>query len=334
MSIDMTTVKQIMHNNKEVSKIEDLNGNILWQLAPQKVLQSITLSGYTTTFNVGNTFSYGGTVTALYSDGTTADVTANTTFSGYNMSSAGTQTVTASYTEAGVTQTATYSITVYKVLSSIALSGQTTSLNRGATFSFGGTVTATYNDGSTANVTSSTTFSGYNMSKSGTYTVTASYTYRSVTKTATYTLTVNKVWTQIWSGSKESYARAYYSSWTNYTAGGVIKTINTTSYGTASGVKARVTFSFSASGKGGTSFTPSNKTSPVTFTGIGSAHNSFIRAQGTASNAAYYASAYCNYTVSGTTGTFQLYVGRNSSTAASNQEYYAQVTVTKIELYY
>lgn len=31
MAIDMTTVKQIMHNNKEVAKIEDSLGNILWQ---------------------------------------------------------------------------------------------------------------------------------------------------------------------------------------------------------------------------------------------------------------------------------------------------------------
>lgn len=31
MAIDMTTVKQIMHNNKEVAKIEDGLGNILWQ---------------------------------------------------------------------------------------------------------------------------------------------------------------------------------------------------------------------------------------------------------------------------------------------------------------
>lgn len=31
MSIDMTTVKQIMHNNKEVIKIEDTNGNTLWE---------------------------------------------------------------------------------------------------------------------------------------------------------------------------------------------------------------------------------------------------------------------------------------------------------------
>ena len=48
MSIDMTTVKQIMHNNKEVAKIEDLGGNILWQKVSAKVLQSITLAGYTT----------------------------------------------------------------------------------------------------------------------------------------------------------------------------------------------------------------------------------------------------------------------------------------------
>lgn len=31
MAIDMTTVKQIMHNNKEVAKIEDGLGNVLWQ---------------------------------------------------------------------------------------------------------------------------------------------------------------------------------------------------------------------------------------------------------------------------------------------------------------
>ena len=31
MAIDMTTVKQIMHNNKEVAKIEDGLGKVLWQ---------------------------------------------------------------------------------------------------------------------------------------------------------------------------------------------------------------------------------------------------------------------------------------------------------------
>lgn len=99
-----------------------------------------------------------------------------------------------------------------KVLTSITLSGQTTSLNRGASFSFGGTVTAHYSDSSTADVTSSTTFSGYNMSTAGTYTVTASYTEDGVTKTATYKLTVNKAWSTVWSGNK-SISWKLGSSW-------------------------------------------------------------------------------------------------------------------------
>lgn len=100
-------------------------------------------------------------------------------------------------------------------LDHITLSGQTTSLKKGGAFSFGGTVTATYSNGSTANVTSSTTFSGYNMSARGSYTVKASYTENSITKTATYTLAV-KDWVQVWSGSASS---STYSSggdiWTN-----------------------------------------------------------------------------------------------------------------------
>lgn len=88
------------------------------------------------------------------------------------------------------------------VLTSITISGQTTSLARGSTFSFGGTVTAHYSNGTTANVTSQSTFSGYNMNTAGTYTVTVSYTENSITKTTTYTLTVTKAWSQIWSGSK------------------------------------------------------------------------------------------------------------------------------------
>ena len=94
---------------------------------------------------------------------------------------------------------------VQPTLDSISVSGQTTSINRGKAFSFGGTVTAHYANGTTANVTSLTTFSGYDMSTSGTYTVTASYTEKGITKTITYSLTVNKVWTTLWSGTKDIY---------------------------------------------------------------------------------------------------------------------------------
>jgi hypothetical protein len=85
---------------------------MLFEKAATKTLSSIAVSGYTTAFTVGDTFSFGGTVTATYSDSSTANVTSSATFSGYNMSTAGSQTVTASYTEGGVTKTATYGITV------------------------------------------------------------------------------------------------------------------------------------------------------------------------------------------------------------------------------
>ena len=79
---------------------------------PSVTLSSIAVSGQQTTFNVGDSFVFGGTVTATYSDQTTKDVTADTKFAGYDMNTASTQTVTASYTEKKVTQTTTYSIRV------------------------------------------------------------------------------------------------------------------------------------------------------------------------------------------------------------------------------
>ncbi len=77
-----------------------------------KALSSISVSGQTTIFTQGDAFSFGGTVTATYNDETTADVTVYSTFTGYDMSSPGDQTVTVSYTESGVTKTTTYTITV------------------------------------------------------------------------------------------------------------------------------------------------------------------------------------------------------------------------------
>lgn len=89
----------------------------------EKSLSSIAVNGQTTNFRVGDTFSFGGTVTAHYTDFSSTDVTSSATFSGYNMSSVGLQTVTVSYTESGVTETTTYSITVADVPTGIDLTG-------------------------------------------------------------------------------------------------------------------------------------------------------------------------------------------------------------------
>lgn len=79
------------------------------QVVHEAALDSITVSNNHREFFVGGTF-VGETVTAHYTDGATATV--NATFTGYNLANEGTQTVTVSYTEKGVTKTTTYSITV------------------------------------------------------------------------------------------------------------------------------------------------------------------------------------------------------------------------------
>lgn len=80
--------------------------------AAAKTLSSISVSGGKTSFTIDEDFSFGGTVTANFSDSSSSDVTASATFTGYNMSVAGNYTVTVSYTYGSTTKTATYSITV------------------------------------------------------------------------------------------------------------------------------------------------------------------------------------------------------------------------------
>lgn len=74
-------------------------------------LSSIALSGQSTAYEVNETFSFDGTVTATYSDGSSKTVTP-TSVSTPDMSTAGSKTVTVSYTEGDETKTASYTITV------------------------------------------------------------------------------------------------------------------------------------------------------------------------------------------------------------------------------
>lgn len=74
-------------------------------------LSSIALSGQSTTYEVNETFSFDGTVTATYSDGSSKTVTP-TSVSTPDMSSTGSKTVIVSYTEGEETRTASYTITV------------------------------------------------------------------------------------------------------------------------------------------------------------------------------------------------------------------------------
>jgi len=75
-------------------------------------LDSITVADYTTEFQQYKDFVFDGKATAYYSNKSTKDVSADVVKSGYDMTKAGPQTVTVSYTEKDTTVTAKYAITV------------------------------------------------------------------------------------------------------------------------------------------------------------------------------------------------------------------------------
>ena len=229
-------------------------------------------------------------------------------------------------------------------LVSISLSGQTTSLNQGDAFSFGGTVTATYSDGSTADVTASTTFSGYNMSTAGTYTVTASYTENGITATATYQLTVVSTasWHTLWTGST--------SVTSSYTGQSYATVYNNDLTGTN---QYRITFTMYASGASGTSsqvqyynnsssLTSTQPSSPITVTIDYDTANDYIvgirrtlKTQGNLSPGWH--EVRLRYIVR-TTGSspyhrfyLSAYAGGTNYSQLNNS---ATVTITKIEAYY
>lgn len=95
---------------------------------PTKTLVSIAASGTAADLWTKDEFSHNGiTITATYDDESTTDVTSSCSFTGYDMTTAGTQTITATYKE----QTCTYSVdvktianteeTAYTVAEAIAL---------------------------------------------------------------------------------------------------------------------------------------------------------------------------------------------------------------------
>ncbi len=137
-------------------------------------LSSIELGGtFKTDFIVGDTFSIGsGSVTAWYSNGTcSTHVEGECSFSGYNMSQSGNQTVTVSYTEGGITKYAYYDIHIMSLV------------NYTASFSYAGSCTVVINlcDDGTG------TYSLTRSSPSGTWT--QYFTYVISGDTITFTLT-------------------------------------------------------------------------------------------------------------------------------------------------
>ncbi len=108
---------------------------IIYLTEPVITLDYIVVSGQTTSYEVGDTFSFDGTCTAYYSDDSHKVVTP-TSVTTPNMSTAGNKTVTVTYTEGGVTETTNYSITVTNktvAVTGVSLNTNSLSLEEGET---------------------------------------------------------------------------------------------------------------------------------------------------------------------------------------------------------
>lgn len=107
-------------------------------------------------------------------------------------------------------------------LSSISVSGQKTIFNVDEIFEFGGTVTASYTDGSNKDVTKAAVFSGYDMSKTGSQQVAVSYTENGVEKTCEYTIEVTSADSNdkidVLNRETTGISGTSYAGWSNKTA--------------------------------------------------------------------------------------------------------------------
>ena len=102
--------------------------------------ESITVTPPTKTqYNVGGELDKTGmVVTVHYTDGSTADVTSAANLSGFDSSSKGEVTVLVSYTEAGITKTATFTVTIVEPVAMLYTISLSASPSEGGTVTGGG----------------------------------------------------------------------------------------------------------------------------------------------------------------------------------------------------
>lgn len=149
-----------------------------------------------TSYKVGESFDKTGlVVSAQYSDGTSKLVT-DYTVSGFNSSSAGTKTVTVSYSENGITKTCKFNVTVVAEKQLIAISVASmptkTVYQIGEAFDASGLVVNAFYDDGTSYFVTDYTVSGFDSETAGTKTVIVSYSDKGITKSCSFEVTVEE----------------------------------------------------------------------------------------------------------------------------------------------
>lgn len=151
------------------------------------------ISGHTTTISAASSNS--SSITWTTSNSSIVSLSSSSSSSGASITltagNAGTATITATATIDGehYSKTCEVEVSATKKVTSIEVQNPKVKYTVDEAF-VKPTVIATYNDGSSENVTNSASYSGYDLSTTGVQTVTVTYSLGGATKTATYQITV------------------------------------------------------------------------------------------------------------------------------------------------
>ena len=154
-------------------------------------LVDIGISGYQSTYQIDEQFTFTGKVIAYYNDNIQKDVTSLATIThNVDTSKSGSYSLNALYEEDGITKEASVEITVAEqlpTLESIAASGYTTTVDKNGTYVFDGTVMATFDNGDVVDVTTDCTYPNLITTSKGTknYKITYSDPYHEGNKKTT-----------------------------------------------------------------------------------------------------------------------------------------------------
>ena len=144
-----------------------------------KTVKGISASGYKTAYYLDEGFSKNMTVTATFSDGSTSNVAADCTFSGFSSANPGTSTVNVSYTYRSKEANTSFNTTIVKPTElALDTSSCKTAYLVGDSFSYSGLkVTAKYSNGTTRNIAADKcSYSGFSSANGGNRTITVKYT--------------------------------------------------------------------------------------------------------------------------------------------------------------
>lgn len=182
-----------------------------------KKIETLSLRDYTKVVLQNQNYEYDGKVFVIYADETEKEVTSYCTFGAVDTTTLGEKSFKVSYETTSKIYSKLGKVTVVDSISleSIEITDYTSTVKVNETYTFDGKVTATYNDGTTVDITNKAVISTIDTSSVGEKILVVSFTDGSVTKSTQTAITVTRELTGISiSGYKNAFEKDQTFSFT------------------------------------------------------------------------------------------------------------------------